>query len=520
MTGTEYEITALNTTAFDNTAFETAAFDTAAFDTTAFDTTAFETTAARTVHIPGPRAASDSALPSSALPSGAAALAPAPLTSAPLVTPPTAIASAAALSTGTAADPASDLDRRPLTGLLGASLISILGTAMSQLAIPWLVLTTSGSAAQTGTVAFAETAPYVALQALAGPMVDRIGARRACLYGNAAAAPIVCAIPVLYVAGLLPLGALAGLVAIAGAVRGLADCASYVLVPAAAKTGGVPLERAAGLSSGAGRTGLVLGAPLAGILVTAAGAPLVVLIDGFTFAAAALLIATFVPGTTKAPHAAAPHAVPDDRGYFAQLAEGLRFIRTDRLLLGIISMVAIGNLLDQGLSAVLLPVWVRSDIHDPAALGMIAGAMEIGALGGNIAGAWLGPRLPRRAAYSAGWLFGGAPRFAALVLAATLSPILAVFVFAGLAGGAINPIIGALSYERIPPHLHARVLGTIKASAWIGIPFGSLLAGALADTVGLRATLVAFGIVYFVTTLAPFASPAWRTMDRRPPPDN
>lgn len=495
------------------------------YETTAHASTAHATAVARTVHIPGQRAASDAAPPLSATTGGAlaatASSAAASATVALTTTTPTPTTAAPPISAvpTTSTGTVTDLDRRPLTGLLGASLISILGTAMSQLAIPWLVLTTTGSAAQTGTVAFAETAPYVALQALAGPLVDRIGARRACLYGNAAAAPIVCAIPVLYAAGLLPLCALAGLVAVAGAVRGLADCASYVLVPAAAKTGGVPLERAAGLSSGAGRTGLVLGAPLAGILVTAAGAPVVVLIDGFTFAAAALLIATFVPGTTKAPHAA-PHAVPDDRGYFAQLAEGLRFIRTDRLLLGIISMVAIGNLLDQGLSAVLLPVWVRSDVHNPAALGLIAGAMEIGALGGNIVGAWLGPRLPRRAAYTVGWLFGGAPRFAALVLAATLSPILAVFVFAGLAGGAINPIIGALSYERIPPHLHARVLGTIKASAWIGIPFGSLLAGALAETVGLHTTLIAFGVVYFATTLAPFASPAWRTMDRRPPPDN
>ena len=503
MTGTEYETTGLNTTGLNTTALNTA----------------------RTVHIPGPRAAPDAALNSASLAATFPTMAPTAVAStAPATAPPTAptvVPTIAASPASTSADPVTVIDRRPMTGLLGASLISILGTAMSQLAIPWLVLTTTGSAAQTGTVAFAETAPYVALQALAGPLVDRIGARRACLYGNAAAAPIVCAIPVLYAAGLLPLSALAGLVAIAGAVRGLADCASYVLVPAAAKTGGVPLERAAGLSSGAGRTGLVLGAPLAGVLVTAAGAPVVVLIDGFTFAAAALLIATFVPGTTKAPHAAPHgHVVPDDRGYFAQLAEGLRFIRTDRLLLGIIVMVAIGNLLDQGLSAVLLPVWVRTDVHNPAVLGVIAGAMEIGALGGNIVGAWLGPRLPRRAAYSAGWLFGGAPRFAALVLAATLSPILAVFVLAGLAGGAINPIIGALSYERIPPHLHARVLGTIKASAWIGIPFGSLLAGALAETLGLRPTLIAFGVVYFATTLAPFASPAWRTMDRRPPPED
>ncbi|HEV3169513.1 MAG TPA: MFS transporter [Actinocrinis sp.] len=418
----------------------------------------------------------------------------------------------AAARAGTAA-PVVAFARRPLAALLSASLISLLGTAMSQLAIPWMVLTTTGSAARTGTVAFAETAPYVALQALAGPLVDRLGARRACIAGNAAAAPVVCAIPALYAAGLLPLGALAALVGVAGAVRGLADCAANVLVPGAAKVGGVPLERAAGLSTGAGRAGLVLGAPLAGILITAAGAPVVVLADGITFAVAALLIAALLP-----TEIAAPATAPSDRGYLGQLGEGLRFIRTDRLLVGIIAMVAVANLLDQGLSAVLLPVWVRSHLHSPSSLGLIAGAMEIGALIGNIAGAWLGPRLPRRATYSVGWLLSGAPRFAVLVLAGTLSPILAVFAFVGLSGGAINPIIGALSYERVPPHLHARVLGTIKASAWIGIPFGSLIAGALTETVGLRATLIAAGATYFATTLAPFVSPTWHGMDHRPPP--
>ncbi len=76
----------------------------------------------------------------------------------------TAGVTAAGTSTITStAAPVVTFARRPLAALLSASLISLLGTAMSQLAIPWLVLTTTGSAARTGTVAFAETAPYVAL---------------------------------------------------------------------------------------------------------------------------------------------------------------------------------------------------------------------------------------------------------------------------------------------------------------------------------------------------------------------
>src|SRR4051794_5368243 len=148
--------------------------------------------------------------------------------------------------------------RWPLAGLLAAQLVSVLGTSMSALAIPWLVLTSTGSATRTGLVAFAELAPYVAVQALGGPLVDRIGARRTAVLGNATAAGAVCAIPALFAAGLLPLGALAGLVAVAGAARGAADCAGMVLLPVTAGLGAVPLERAAGLNGSANQTGLLV----------------------------------------------------------------------------------------------------------------------------------------------------------------------------------------------------------------------------------------------------------------------
>src|SRR5439155_26893250 len=128
-------------------------------------------------------------------------------------------------------------------------------------------------------------------------------------------------------------GALVGLVAAAGAVRGLADCAENVLVPGTATLGGVPLERAAGLNSAANRAGLLLGAPLAGVLLAVAGAPVVVLVDGLTFAVAALLIGALVPRAAEpAPAPDAGRATGDAatpgalRAYGRQLAEGLRFI--------------------------------------------------------------------------------------------------------------------------------------------------------------------------------------------------
>jgi MFS family permease len=409
--------------------------------------------------------------------------------------------------------------KRSLHGLVLAYGISQLGTSMSGLAIPWLVLVTTGSAAKTGLVGFAEMAPYVVLQAIAGPVVDRVGLRRSCITANAAAAVLVCAIPGLYALGSLSLGALIALVAVAGATRGAADAAESPLVPRSAALGQVPNERAAGLNSVAQRTGMLAGLPLAGVLIAASNAATVVLIDGVTFAVAALLVTLLTPAAVDQAQAAA--SAPEDRltvrAYWSRLGEGMRFIRADRLIAGIALMVAITNLLDQSLSSVLIPVWVRERLHHPSGLGLIGGASAIGLVIGALAGTWLGHRMPRHAAFAIGFLLGGSPVFIALAVSATLPPVLVVGVLSGLAGGVLNPIVGAVAYERVPAQLQARVLGAFRSSAWIGIPFGSLLGGALTERIGLRNALLVTGAAMFVTTLAPFVFPAWRGLDRSVP---
>ncbi|HEX6500481.1 MAG TPA: MFS transporter [Micromonosporaceae bacterium] len=403
--------------------------------------------------------------------------------------------------------------RAPFTALLSAYAVSVAGTSMSAIAVPWLVLTATGSAASTGVVTFAEMAPYVAAQALAGPLVDRLGLRRCVSLGNVAAAVTVGAIPAMSATGSLSLPVLAALVAVAGAIRGGADCANTALVPATATLGGIALERAAGLNSAANRSALLLGAPLAGALITVTDPALVVAIDAATFAAAAVVTAIWVRVPAAAPTTAAGGSAV--RRYVRDLADGLRFLRGDRLLLGIITMVAVSNLLDQGLSAVMLPVWVRDTVGTPAALGVVAAVGGLGSVAGNLIGAWLGPRLSRRALYSVGYLVGGSPRFVGFALLASLTPVLVVTGVTEVFAGSLNTVISATAFERIPADLRARVLGTVRASAWLGIPLGALVAGCTVQAVGVRDALLGFGAVYLVTTLAPFVFPAWRQM-RRP----
>lgn len=412
------------------------------------------------------------------------------------------------------AQPRGGAPRSPLYGLVGAYFVSGLGTAMSAVAIPWLVLIMTGSAAATGVVGFAQMAPYVALQATAGPLVDRIGLRRAFLLGNTLAALAMGAVPILHSTGELNLATLAALVAAAGAVRGIADAATTPLVPATAQAGRVPIERATGSYSAANRAALLVGMPLSGVLIAATGAASVVLIDALSFLAAVAILAVAVPASFR--QTGEPIEPLKLRTYVTELAEGIRFLRADRLLLGIVAIVAITNLFEEALTSVLLPVWAHDRMHRAEALGLVGGALGVGMLGGVLVGAWAGPRLPRRTTFAIGTLVSGAPPFFALAAWTSLPPVLTVAVACGLAGGVLNPILGAVQFERIPSRLQARVLGAIKASAWLGIPFGSLIGGQLTQNLGLTAALVSCGLIMLLTTTAPSVLPIWQALERPP----
>ena len=414
--------------------------------------------------------------------------------------------------------------RRGLFGLLVADGISIFGSRMSFLAVPWFVLITTGSAGQTGIVAFAEMAPYVLVQGFGGPLVDRLGAWRVSIGTDVVAAAAVGIVPLLYAADHLSFGVLCGLVALAGAVRGAGDSSRYVMVPGVTEHAAMAMERGAGLHDGVNRLAGMLGAPSAGLLIAGFSAPSVLAIDALTFLVSAVLVATLVPRSAAPSRAPAPTS--DDEGaqldatqpmgYVAQLREGFAHLRADRLLLGIGVMVLVTNLLDQAAGSVLQPVWAKEVSGSPVTLGVLLGVFGVGAVAGNAVLTWLSPRLPRRRTYAWCFLLGGSPRLFAMAAFSTVSPLLPIFFLGGFGAGGINPILGAVEYERVPRHLQARVLGALGAMAWAGIPIGALAGGFGVEHLGLRPALLVAAIAYLAATLAPFVFPAWRGMDRAP----
>nr|BFD88545.1 hypothetical protein StreXyl84_79460 [Streptomyces sp. Xyl84] len=183
---------------------------------------------------------------------------------------------------------------RPLGGVLAAMAVSLTGTRISAVALPWFVLVTTGSATQTGLVAFCEMTPYVVVKAFTGPLVDRIGPRVVSWTTDLASATAAAAVPLLHALHLLSFPLLLALVAMIGAVRGPGDLAKEVMVPEAAERGRVPLERATGLSGVTERLASTVG-PAAGGSLVALLSPLTgLVVNAGCFALGSVIIALAV----------------------------------------------------------------------------------------------------------------------------------------------------------------------------------------------------------------------------------
>ena len=328
--------------------------------------------------------------------------------------------------------------RSALYGWLTAEAVSLTGTRVSMIAIPWFVLTTTGSATQTGLVAFAEMGPYVLAKALAGPVMDRVGAARVAVTADAASVAAVGAIPLLHGLDLLSYPVLLAIVAVAGLLRGPGDGAKHALVPAVATAASAPLERVTGLASTVERLAGMLGAAFAGLLVAAVGPTQALVVDAASFGVSALVLGLTAPRPTRAP-AAADTGSPDtgtaggveaELPYLTRLREGWDFLRRDAVLVGITVMVGVTNLLDQAYVVVLVPVWVQDTGGGAAVVGLLFAVFSGASVAGSVVAAALAARVPRFRTYLVAFLLCGAPRFIVLALELPLVAVLATWWWA------------------------------------------------------------------------------------------
>jgi MFS family permease len=140
--------------------------------------------------------------------------------------------------------------RAPLYALYLADAISLSGNALAQLAIPWFVLVTTGSAALTGLAVFFNFLPVVLAGVFGGVIVDRLGFRTTSVLADFASAGAVAAIPALDATVGIELWQLMALVFLGALLDAPGTTARSALFPDVVALAGVRMERATGIAAG------------------------------------------------------------------------------------------------------------------------------------------------------------------------------------------------------------------------------------------------------------------------------
>ena len=408
-------------------------------------------------------------------------------------------------------------DRASLAALLTAHAISQTGNVVTAFAIPFYVLGLGGSGVEVGIAAFFATAPVVIGGPLGGVVVDRVGHRRAAIVADLVSGAAVLAMPVLALTVGLPFWALLALVFAAGLLDTPGQTARRVMLPALTDRAGVRIERSVGLLDGMDRLARLLGASLAGLLVALFGPVATLFVNAATFGVSAFITWAFVRAPVNDP---LPEPAEDDpaSSYWSDLAAGFRFVVRDPLMRLIVALVLVTNLLDAARASSMVPLYANDRLGGAAALGLLVAVMGGAALAGNVAFGFVAHRVPRRVTFAVCFVLAGGPPNAAFALGAPLPVLVATVALAGLAAGSLNPILGAVEFERVPEKMRGRVFGLINAGAWSGVPLGALLGGVAVDTIGFTLAFGIAAVVYTLVTLSPLTGGTWRQMERSPHP--
>jgi predicted MFS family arabinose efflux permease len=389
---------------------------------------------------------------------------------------------------------------REFRRLMPALAASDLGDGMSVVAVTWLAVLIAPPG-RSGLVVGAAVAAY-ALPGAAGALVfgrllRRLPARRLLAADSRLRALLLGCVPVAWAAGVLHPVLYVALLAGSSVLHAWGSAGKYALLAQVLP----PQQRLAGnaLVTASTAASVIVGPAAAGFLAGAVSPAWIVGLDAVSFAALAVQAGRLGGGTgaAAAPELAGePAGEPVDAG---RSMAGLRFLRGQRELLGILVLTWFFNFL-YGPVEVALPLHVTGDLHAAASLlGLYWTLFGVGAvLGGLAAGALRNlPLWPVILGIVAGWGLTLVP----FGLGAPASVTVICFAVGGAIYGPFPALSFTLFQDRTPAARLTTVLAARSAALLTAAPLGTALGGPLTAALSPRQVLAGSGIATLALAL-------------------
>ncbi|MFC0098352.1 MFS transporter [Micromonospora marina] len=400
--------------------------------------------------------------------------------------------------------------------LLAGQSISALGDAFANVAMPLLVLASTGSATQMGIVAGLSMVAQLVGGVLAGPIVDQVDRRRLLMACDWAQFALAGSVPLVWWVVPAPVWDRYGIwliyaVVVASSIAvSLSTVGLRAIMPQI--VGRDRLVRANGQLITLGEVAYGVGPALAGVVIAATSEAGAIGINALTFGVSALAWAFVRPRIAARITAGAVDeatSVP-----LAGRLAGLRFVLAHPFLRHLVALELVNGMLIAG-TTMLFIYYLRTDLG--VGSGQIGLLLSLASVGAVLAAVSTGA-LRRLLGVGRAWLLSVAVQGVALAAVSlggsvwVVAPLAVVFAF----GQVVAAILGTTLRQEITPdpllgRVSAAVLTVFLATEALGI----VLVSAAADLFATTTVFVVIGSLNLLVVLVGLGTPLWRTRSIR-----
>ncbi len=375
---------------------------------------------------------------------------------------------------------------------LGQS-ISSLGSNITYLALPWLVLELTDSPAQMGIFAFVMLLPEALVNLPAGLWVDRHRRWNIMVLSDVFRSALLLSIPALYLAGQLQLWYLYAFAFLLSSASVIFENAQVAALPGIVDRS--QLVHANARMQAANTAMRIVGPAAAGFLIALAGPALALAVDGITFIVSVIsLLAVKVRETVDASSGSRP---------LADLWTGMKFLRAQRPLFWATAITLVLNL-GYGPMEALFILHARNYLgFGEEQVGLIFSIASLGSMAAALMVERLSARGVSKGTMLVGSIFAGVVAYYGIVALRSFLPVSAAVALAWAAVTAFGVSFVSLRQSLVPGELLGRVNAAVRTINRLALPVAAAVSGAAAEVTG---TVTVFAVGAAIITVAALAS--------------
>ena len=364
------------------------------------------------------------------------------------------------------------------------------------IAIPWLVLDRTGSAAAAGLLGALVSLPGIVVSPFVGALIDRVGRRKVSIYADVLSAVSVLLFVVVDRVGSLTYTWIAALAVLGAVFDPAGHTARKALIPDAAGASSINLESANSRHEGLFAVGWAIGPSVGAVLIKFVGPVDALFATSFLFVVASVSVMLMrVHDAGQQSRDADSHA----ETFWQSTVAGFRVLHADRALFSLTLIFMFTSAVYMPIEMVLLPVHFER-LGNAGGLG----ATMTGLAAGMMVGAFSYGLIARR--FSRFTILRGVMIGVAVAAAPMASlpptPVFIVIGFSmGMLWGPFNPLWNTLIQNRVPAEMQGRVYGVQMSALYAAPPLGQIVVGLAVEQFGLQQTFVVIAALFVAVAL-------------------